>query len=373
MLILSELGMVAEQTPSITRGLELLESRHFDAIILDYRADQSSDKFLVQLRQSTKNRASTLIAIVDSEFNARPIFGLGANFVLYRPLASERTRISLRAARGLMRRERRRAPRTPISSAANVAYPGAPDLCAVLSDISDGGTAIHIANRLPAACKVYFEFALPGQQQPVRLSGEVAWQDASGRTGIRFLDVPQSSRQLIETWLEKNSNYSATELSVQPSENTSSATHSSESRFSLTSEPTTSQPSPPKPAPKAAPKGAVLVSNAGNRRGDRRVACKVGAEVYRAGTSVPNRCTLSDISEGGCYVEMPSPLAGQAGVEILVRTADMKFKVRGQVLSTHPGFGMGVRFTFRNSTEREEILRLLAVLSAGPTLNEQPR
>jgi hypothetical protein len=70
---------------------------------------------------------------------------------------------------------------------------------------------------------------------------------------------------------------------------------------------------------------------------------------------------------------MPSPLAGQAGVEILVRTADMKFKVRGQVLSTHPGFGMGVRFTFRNSTEREEILRLLAVLSAGPTLNEQPR
>ena len=372
MLILSELGMVAEQTPSITRGLELLESRHFDAIILDYRADQSSDKFLVQLRQSTKNRASTLIAIVDSEFNARPIFGLGANFVLYRPLASERTRISLRAARGLMRRERRRAPRTPISSAANVAYPGAPDLCAVLSDISDGGTAIHIANRLPAACKVYFEFALPGQQQPVRLSGEVAWQDASGRTGIRFLDVPQSSRQLIETWLEKNSNYSATELSVQPSENTSSATHSSESRFSLTSEPTTSQPSPPKPA-KAAPKGAVLVSNAGNRRGDRRVACKVGAEVYRAGTSVPNRCTLSDISEGGCYVEMPSPLAGQAGVEILVRTADMKFKVRGQVLSTHPGFGMGVRFTFRNSTEREEILRLLAVLSAGPTLNEQPR
>ena len=373
MLILSELGMVAEQTPSITRGLELLESRHFDAIVLDYRADQSSDKFLVQLRQSTKNRASMLIAIVDSEFNARPIFGLGANFVLYRPLASERTRISLRAARGLMRRERRRAPRTPISSAANVAYPGAPDLCAVLSDISDGGTAIHIANRLPAACKVYFEFALPGQQQPVRLSGEVAWQDASGRTGIRFLDVPQSSRQLIETWLEKNSNYSATELSVQPSENTSSATHSSESRFSLTSEPTTSQPSPPKPAPKAAPKGAVLVSNAGNRRGDRRVACKVGAEVYRAGTSVPNRCTLSDISEGGCYVEMPSPLAGQAGVEILVRTADMKFKVRGQVLSTHPGFGMGVRFTFRNSTEREEILRLLAVLSAGPTLNEQPR
>jgi hypothetical protein len=33
---------------------------------------------------------------------------------------------------------------------------------------------------------------------------------------------------------------------------------------------------------------------------------------------------------------------------------------------------MGVRFTFRDSVEREEILRLLAVLSAGPQLNELP-
>jgi hypothetical protein len=32
---------------------------------------------------------------------------------------------------------------------------------------------------------------------------------------------------------------------------------------------------------------------------------------------------------------------------------------------------MGVRFTFRDSHEREEILRLLAVLAAGPSLDEQ--
>ena len=66
-------------------------------------------------------------------------------------------------------------------------------------------------------------------------------------------------------------------------------------------------------------------------------------------------------------------LGGQSGVEIVVRTADTKFKIRGQVLATHPGFGMGVRFTFRDSVEREEILRLLAVLSAGPILDEQNR
>src|ERR1700690_3715250 len=110
-LILSELGMAVEHTPSISRGLELLEGQRFDAIVLDYRADQSSEEFLARMRQSAKNRDSLLIALVDEGFNARPVFGLGANFVLYRPLTAERTRLSLNAARSLMRRDRRRNPR----------------------------------------------------------------------------------------------------------------------------------------------------------------------------------------------------------------------------------------------------------------------
>jgi c-di-GMP-binding flagellar brake protein YcgR len=349
-LIQSELGMTAEHTPSISAGVELLDSRHFDAIVLDYRADQSSEEFLARLRQSSKNRSSMLIAIVDGTFNARPVFGLGANFVLYRPLSSERTRISLRAARGLMRRERRRSPRKPVSSTANVAYPGAPELNAALTDLSDGGTSLLTASRIPPACKVYFEFALPGQKQLVRLSGEVAWQDASGRTGIRFLDVPQSSRRLIQTWLQHGDGDPASGVPAQP--------------------PASSLPRREKTAEG---KDASLVSNAGNRRGELRFACKLGAEVYSLGTSVPNRCTLSDISEGGCYVEMPSPLSAQSGVEILVRTADAKLRIQGQVLATHPGFGMGVRFMFRDSVEREEVMRLLAVLATGPSLDEQRR
>jgi len=366
MLILSEMGMAAELTPSISRGLELLDSQRFDAIVLDYRADQSSEEFLARLRQSAKNRASMLIAVVDSEFNARPVFGLGANFVLYRPLSSERTRISLRAARGLMRRERRRAPRKPVHSTANIAYPGAPELNAVLTDLSDGGTSFHTANRLPSACKVYFEFALPGQQQLVRLSGEVAWQDASGRTGIRFLDVPQASRRLMQTWLQQNTGRPATGLPAQPSAGRSSEAQSSEAQSSATQ-------SRSERESKSESADSTQLSNAGNRRGEQRFACKLGAEVYSLGTSVPNRCALSDISEGGCYVEMPTPLSGQSGVEIVVRTADTKLRIRGQVLATHPGFGMGVRFMFRDSGEREEILRLLAVLSTGPELDEQPR
>ncbi len=357
-LILSELGMTAEHTSSVSRGLELLESRHFDAIILDYRADQSCDEFLARLRQSAKNRASRLIAVVDGDFNARPVFGLGANFVLYRPLSSSRTRMSLRAARSLMRRERRRAPRAPISSRVTVAYPGAPEMSAFLADLSDGGTAIDNA-KLPRACKVYLEFALPGQPQLVRLSGEVAWQDASGRTGIRFLDVPQPSRRLIQTWLQRNRAQTTTGVPVQAPASNSSSTESLVA-------------SAPRREPSLESKD-VLVCNAGNRRGEQRFACKLGADVYHRKSTVPHRCTLSDLSESGCYVEMPTPFAPKSSVEILIRTADTKLRIMGQALTTHPGFGMGVRFMFRDSAEREEILRLLAVLSAGPELDEKLR
>lgn len=348
--VLAEMGMVVEHTPSISRGLEFLNERRFDAIVFDYRDNRVSQEFVARLRQSTKNRTSLLIAVVDENFNARPIFGLGANFVLYRPLSIERTRLSLNAARSLMRRERRRAPRSRVSSTATVSYPGAPDVKATLVDLSDGGTLITTRNVLPRAGKVYFEFALPGQEKLVRLSGEVAWQDSSGRSGIRFIDVPQASRRLIETWLQLR------DAKKEPKA-TTPATETIHTQALELGE----------------GKVASRLANAGNRRGEQRLPCTLGAEVYKLGSSVPNRCTLSDISEGGCYVEMPTPLTGQSGVEIVVRTGDIKCKINGQVLTTHPGFGMGVRFMFRDSVEREEILRLLAVLAAGPALDRQQR
>jgi CheY-like chemotaxis protein len=349
-LILPEMGMVAEHASSASRASQQLDEQRFDAIILDYSSDQSSQEFISRWRQSSKNRDTMLIAIVDGEFHARPAFGMGANFVLYRPLSAERTRASLRAARCLIRRERRRTPRTPVHSPASVAYPGAGELSATLNDLSDGGTSLTTCDRLPPACKVYFEFALPGQTQLVRLSGEVAWQDSTGRSGIRFLDVPQASRRLMQAWLQQNSSGQLQAQSGQPA------------IFSPGCDCGAAKPNP----------DAAFAPHGANRRGERRFPCKLGAEIYRLGSNVPNRCTLSDISEGGCYVEMPSPLSYQSGVEILVHTAEMKLKIRGQVLATHPGFGMGVRFMFHDSVEREEILRLLAVLSAGPSLDEIP-
>lgn len=344
--VLPELGIETEQTGSFSRALESLNEQNFDGIIVDYHAGEGSQEFLAKLRASTRNPATVLIAIVDGEFSARPAFGFGANFVLYRPLSLERSRLSLRAARSLMRRERRRAPRIAVNTTISLDLPGADPQQATLLNLSDGGTALRSDRRVPPSCKVYFQFALPGQQQLVRLSGEVAWQDSNGRTGIRFVDVPQASRRLINAWLKQNS----VKGSSEPAEPSKSAA-----------------PTAPASKPVCKP------GDAGNRRGERRFACKLGAEVYKLGATVPNRCTLSDVSEGGCYVEMPTPFTTQTGVEIVIRTKDIKVKIRGQVQAVHPGFGMGVRFMFRDIAEQEEVLQLLALLSAAVSLDEISR
>ena len=338
--VLPELGMAPEHTASFTDAMQRLDEQHFDGIILDYYPDENSQQFLSKLRVSTQNRTTILVAIVDGEFSARPAFGFGASFVLYRPLSLERCRLSLRAARSLMRRERRRAPRIPVDATTELDFPGSNPQRVTLINLSDGGTALQSDQRVPS-CKVYFQFHLPGQEQVVRLSGEVAWQDATGRAGIRFVDVPQTSRRVIHAWLTQNS-------------------------FKAKNDPGELPKVPPKSS------GVSKPGDAGNRRGERRFACKLGAEVYRLGGTTPHRCTLSDVSEGGCYVEMPTPLTSQTGIEIVIRTKEIKVKIRGQVQAVHPGFGMGVRFMFRDNVEREEILRLLATVAASASLDELP-
>ena len=80
MSVVGEMGMEAEHTPSIAHGLERLGEQKFDAIVFEYRDDEASQEFLAQLRQSSKNHTALLIAVVDEECNARPLFWVGREF-----------------------------------------------------------------------------------------------------------------------------------------------------------------------------------------------------------------------------------------------------------------------------------------------------
>ena len=52
----------------------------------------------------------------------------------------------------------------------------------------------------------------------------------------------------------------------------------------------------------------------------------------------------SDISLGGCFVEMAIPLKIETPLTIAIWLGGAKLRLPAQVASTSPGFGIGIRF-----------------------------
>ena len=342
--ILQELSIDVEHCSDPHAAVARLAGQRFDAIVVDCADEQAAIELFVAARRSTANRTTLAVAMVDNRSQVRDVFANGANFVLYKPVTAERAASSLRAARSLMRRERRRNQRIPLHTDASITYGSTENAAATLVELSESGVAIQSGRRLPPACKVYFQFTLPGHVSLVRLSGEVMWQDASGRVGIRFVDVPQTSRRVLTEWLQANvSRQAETAQTAAPVAGSDGA-----------------QP------PAQAPAGLGLHASSSDRRIRSRRACRLGADVFRLGSPVPYRCSLSDIGTGGCYVETTEPFVPGTGVEIVVRTRDFKLRVRGTVQTMHQGCGMGVQFSLQTADERRQVEQLIACQAAEP-------
>jgi CheY-like chemotaxis protein len=349
--LLQDLGTRVELCGDPHLALLRLSEISFDVVVVDCnvgdcKEDPAAMQLIAQVRQTPANHTTAVVALVDSQSDVRKIFAQGANFVLYKPISAERAATSLQAARSLIRNERRSNRRVPVNANASIAYANIDNVWVKLADVSEEGIAILSKQKLPARCKVYFQFSLPGNSSTVRLSGEVMWQDSSGRVGIRFVDLPKTSRRVVSEWLKEN-------LCHQP-----------EMTLSLSPNAAQSQPQ----VNLAAGLGLLTVS-AGDRRNRSRHACSIGADIYRFGHTVPHRCTLTDVSTGGCYVQSSEPFSVGAPVEIVVRANELKLKIEGKVQSRHPGFGMGVQFTVRTEQQRDQVRQLLEWQSAAPKLS----
>jgi CheY-like chemotaxis protein len=350
--ILEALGIKVEVCPTAAEACARFADSRYDSVILDCDRDSGATEVLRLMRSSPRNSTSLAIAIVDSQSNVHHMFSLGINFVLYKPISEERAWSSLRAARTLMQRERRRSRRVAVHAKVALDYANVENVPATLIDLSEEGSAVQSENKLPPDCRVYFQFALPGHTSLIRLSGEMVWQDSTGRVGMRFVNVPTTSRRVLRNWLTTNA---PATVPAAPQ-----------------------VPRPPekivKTSPAATPQPdnalARLRSSPGNRRTQSRHACRLGVDVYRLGVAVPNRCSLTDISSGGCYIETTAPFPAGTRVEIVVRAQDMKLRVQGVVQSVHTGFGMGVQLVLKTAENHEHVQSLIRLLAESHSTTE---
>jgi len=356
--VLDELNIRVESCPDIVRaGIRSAQER-FDVIIVDGKSPSDVLSLLRETRLSRLNDSTLAVAVVPSQESIRELFSLGVNFVLYKPVAYDRALSSLKAARAVMRKEKRKSARATVHTHATVDYANVEQEKATLIDLAEDGMAVMFGKKLPPTSKVYFQFKLPGQVNNIRLSGQLVWQDWNGRGGVQFIDVPRSSRRLMDEFLGTNLpkrgkqelSDVTVEMALQPAgvavaELTHGSSHAAPRTVASPSAVT--QPS------------AGTETDSNNRRTQARYNCRIGAEVYRTGISVPNHCCLTDLSSGGCYLEVSLPFPVGSSVEILVRTYELKLRLSGTVQASHPGYGMGVAFELKAKEEQMSVKRLL--------------
>ena len=362
--VLKELSIRSESCPDFVRaGIRMAQER-FDAVIFDGRSTKEVISLLRETRQSRENEATLAIAVLPGQDSIREIFSLGVNFILYKPLGYDKALSTLRAARAVLERDKRKKGRATVHAHATIDYANVERERATLIDLAEDGMSVQFGKKLPPVNKVYFQFKLPGQAANIRLSGQVMWQDWKGRAGVKFVDVPKASRLLLTEFLaatlpKESSREQFPEVTVEIDETLEPAGVAiAELSHGDPRGQERERGSAVREIASAAP------SDVDNRRVQTRYACRLGAEVYRPGISVPHRCCLTDLSSGGCYLEVSLPFTLKSAVEIVVRTYEMKLHLRGAVLTSHPGYGMGVAFELDNEEERANLKKLTDFVAA---------
>jgi DNA-binding response OmpR family regulator len=200
---LDKLAISVEVCQEAKKASEILISEKFDAIIIDCDDLPGGVEVLQGLRATPSNRNSVAFALLNGKkTTTQEAFGMGVNFVLQKPVNTLNASRCFHAALNFMERERRRYFRQPVQMPVRVLL-GEKELQATSSDISEGGIALMLRQSLPKNATPRLQFTLPDTKLTLDVETQLAWADLKGRVGLRFLNVPQSSVELLEKWLNQ--------------------------------------------------------------------------------------------------------------------------------------------------------------------------
>jgi hypothetical protein len=93
-----------------------------------------------------------------------------------------------------------------------------------------------------------------------------------------------------------------------------------------------------------------------------RVKCSISVELQTPGKPVIWG-KASDLSQGGCFIEMSIPLPAGTTFDMSMWLNQTKLRLSGQVASLAPGFGNGVRFLVVSPQQAEQLQRFIESLS----------
>lgn len=200
---LEKLSIDVEVCPEAKQASEILISEKFDAVIVDCDDLQGGLAVLKGLRSTPSNKNSVTFAVLNgTKTTTQEVFGMGANFVMQKPISMLNAVRCFNAALSFMVRERRRYFRARVEIPVKAMFDGN-EFQATGTNISSGGIALIAQQPIPKASKPRLLFTLPETTQLLDVESEVAWADVKGNAGLRFQNVPPDSLEQLEHWLNQ--------------------------------------------------------------------------------------------------------------------------------------------------------------------------
>lgn len=203
--MLSTLLIEAGVTPTVyddpDEAFDTLQEIKFDAVFLDCDLEDTLP-FVARLRrQTTLNRTVIMLVVGSDEERLRAASRDGADLAMPKPLTLDLARKTVQLARSLMITERRRYFRHPVEGFAELRLEK-DSLPVHLTNISEGGLAVHCKHELSVGARAEIEFYLPGEKNLVHARAIVAWVKPGQRAGLRFEHFYSGSRRLLDRWLD---------------------------------------------------------------------------------------------------------------------------------------------------------------------------
>lgn len=193
--------------PEICEGglaaARLLDRQKFEAVIVDLQLGEEALLVMEQLRFSRTNRTAVTLAITIGDGAQTPVGRPDSTFVLQRPLSAASINQTLRAAYGLVVRERRRYFRCPIAVPVIVRAQQPDELLCQSVNISEGGIAISVPGALDPAGPAAVRFRLPDRSSHLFAETKVRWRNEGGLVGLEFQSLASSQKAELQEWLAR--------------------------------------------------------------------------------------------------------------------------------------------------------------------------
>jgi CheY-like chemotaxis protein len=191
-------ALFLEHCSDVSSALARLQQAKFEAVIVDFRLGSQAGEVLEGTRNAPSNEHAVTFSVSDGEEQAARAFKAGSTFLLRRPLSPSSIDLSLKAAYGLIVRERRRYFRCPVEIPVAILRTSTLTAYGRTVNISEGGMAVTSAAPIGPGDQTRLHFSLPGDDQEFQIESTVCWAKEQ-RLGLQFLSPQQPPR--LQEWL----------------------------------------------------------------------------------------------------------------------------------------------------------------------------